>query len=46
MDDRQLLARLAAGPPSGDSLAREAGTTRAAILNRIQTLRAASLPIS
>jgi BirA family biotin operon repressor/biotin-[acetyl-CoA-carboxylase] ligase len=46
MDDRQLLTRLAAGPASGDALAREAGTTRAAIWKRIEALRAAGVAIS
>ncbi|MDR1075307.1 MAG: bifunctional biotin--[acetyl-CoA-carboxylase] ligase/biotin operon repressor BirA [Xanthomonadaceae bacterium] len=39
MDDRWLLLRLAAGPVSGDELAREAGVTRAAVWKRIQGLR-------
>jgi BirA family biotin operon repressor/biotin-[acetyl-CoA-carboxylase] ligase len=46
MDDRDLLARLAEGPASGDRLAREAGTTRAAIWKRIEALRAAGVEIS
>jgi BirA family biotin operon repressor/biotin-[acetyl-CoA-carboxylase] ligase len=46
MDDRDLLARLAAGPASGDRLAREAGTSRAAIWKRIEALRAAGIAIS
>ncbi|MDV3467431.1 bifunctional biotin--[acetyl-CoA-carboxylase] ligase/biotin operon repressor BirA [Stenotrophomonas sp. C3(2023)] len=45
MDDRQLLAKLAAGPLSGDALARELGQTRAAIWKRIQALRAAGVDI-
>ena len=45
MDDRDLLARLAEGPASGDRLAREAGTTRAAIWKRIEGLRAAGVGI-
>ncbi len=45
MDDRQLLARLAAGPVSGDALAREIGVTRAAIWKRIHALREAGLPV-
>ncbi|MGO4551268.1 biotin--[acetyl-CoA-carboxylase] ligase [Lysobacter sp. 2RAF19] len=46
MDDRDLLARLAQGPASGDSLARAAGTTRAAIWKRIEALRAAGVGIA
>jgi BirA family biotin operon repressor/biotin-[acetyl-CoA-carboxylase] ligase len=46
MDDRDLLARLAEGPASGDSLAREAGTSRAAIWKRIEALRAAGVGIA
>ena len=46
MDDRDLLARLAAGPASGDHLAREAGTSRAAIWKRIEALRAAGVGIA
>ncbi len=46
MDDRDLLARLAQGPVSGDTLAREAGTTRAAIWKRIEALRAAGVEIA
>jgi BirA family biotin operon repressor/biotin-[acetyl-CoA-carboxylase] ligase len=46
MDDRDLLARLAEGPASGDRLAREAGTTRAAIWKRIEALRAAGVGIA
>ncbi|MBD8637211.1 bifunctional biotin--[acetyl-CoA-carboxylase] ligase/biotin operon repressor BirA [Stenotrophomonas sp. CFBP 13725] len=45
MDDRQLLAKLAAGPLSGDALARELGQTRAAIWKRIQGLRSAGVAI-
>lgn len=45
MDDRQLLAKLAAGPLSGDALARELGQTRAAIWKRIQGLRSAGIAI-
>src|SRR5690606_29948547 len=43
--DRALLQRLAAGPVSGDALAREAGQTRAAVWKRIQGLRQAGLAI-
>lgn len=46
MDDRDLLARLAEGPASGDLLAREAGTSRAAIWKRIEALRAAGVGIA
>ena len=46
MDDRQLLARLAAGPASGHALAREAGTSRTAIWKRIEALRGAGVPIT
>lgn len=45
MDDRALLARLAAGRVSGDLLAREFGLTRAAVWKRIQNLRAAGVEI-
>lgn len=45
MDDRALLARLAAGRTSGDALAREFGLTRAAVWKRIQNLRAAGVEI-
>ncbi|MFT4249632.1 MAG: bifunctional biotin--[acetyl-CoA-carboxylase] ligase/biotin operon repressor BirA [Pseudomonas sp.] len=45
MDDRALLARLAAGRVSGDALARELGLTRAAVWKRIQNLRAAGVEI-
>jgi BirA family biotin operon repressor/biotin-[acetyl-CoA-carboxylase] ligase len=45
VDDRQLLAKLAAGRLSGDALARELGQTRAAIWKRIQGLRAAGVDI-
>ena len=43
--DRALLQRLAAGPVSGDALAREAGQTRAAVWKRIQGLREAGVAI-
>ena len=46
MDDRDLLTRLAAGPASGDALAREAGTSRAAVWKRIEALRAAGVGIA
>lgn len=43
--ERELLQRLAAGPISGDALARDAGLTRAAVWKRIQALREAGLRI-
>jgi len=43
--DRALLQRLAAGPVSGDALAREAGLTRAAVWKRIEALREAGVAI-
>lgn len=46
MDDRELLAKLGAGPLSGDALARELGQTRAAVWKRIQGLRAAGVAIT
>jgi len=46
MDDRDLLTRLAAGPASGDALAREAGTSRAAVWKRVEALRAAGVAIA
>lgn len=45
MDDRALLTRLAAGPASGDALARDAGQTRAAVWKRIEALREAGVAI-
>ena len=45
MNERELLARLIAGPASGDALARESGQTRAAIWKNIETLRAAGIEI-
>lgn len=45
VDDRELLAKLGAGPLSGDALARELGQTRAAVWKRIQGLRAAGVAI-
>ncbi|MEO5962026.1 MAG: bifunctional biotin--[acetyl-CoA-carboxylase] ligase/biotin operon repressor BirA [Thermomonas sp.] len=44
--ERQLLQRLAAGPVSGDLLAREAGLTRAAVWKRIEALRDAGIAIA
>jgi BirA family biotin operon repressor/biotin-[acetyl-CoA-carboxylase] ligase len=44
--ERLLLQRLAAGPVSGDLLAREAGLTRAAVWKRIESLREAGIPIA
>ena len=46
MNDRELLARLGAGPVSGDALARDAGLTRAAVWKRIDGLRAAGVDIT
>ena len=43
--ERSLLQRLAAGPVSGDVLAREAGLTRAAVWKRIDALREAGIGI-
>ena len=43
--DRALLQRLAAGPVSGDALARESGLTRAAVWKRIEALREAGVAI-
>jgi BirA family transcriptional regulator, biotin operon repressor / biotin---[acetyl-CoA-carboxylase] ligase len=43
--ERDLLQRLAAGPATGDALARAAGHTRAAIWKRIDALRAAGVAI-
>ncbi len=39
MNEHELLARLIAGPVSGDALARESGQTRSAIWKKIQALR-------
>ena len=44
--ERILLQRLAAGPVSGDVLAREAGLTRAAVWKRIAALRSAGIAIA
>jgi BirA family biotin operon repressor/biotin-[acetyl-CoA-carboxylase] ligase len=46
MNERELLARLAAGPASGADLAREAGQTRASIWKHVEALRAAGVPIA
>lgn len=43
--ERDLLQRLAAGPVSGDLLAREAGLTRAAVWKRIDALRDAGIAV-
>ncbi len=43
--ERDVLQRLIAGPVSGDTLARAAGLTRAAMWKRIQSLRAAGVEI-
>jgi len=45
LDDHDLLARLAAGPATGDALAQAAGLTRAAVWKRIDALRAAGVEI-
>lgn len=43
--ERELLQRLAAGPATGDALARGSGLTRAAVWKRIETLRSAGVRI-
>lgn len=43
--ERELLQRLANGPVGGDTLAREAGLTRAAVWKRIDGLREAGIAI-
>lgn len=43
--EREILQRLAIGPVSGDTLAREAGLTRAAMWKRIEALREAGVEI-
>lgn len=45
MDERDLVARLSAGPASGAELARAAGLTRAAVWKQVEALRAAGLPV-
>lgn len=45
MNERDLLQALAEGPSSGDALARRFGLTRAAVWKRIESLRAAGVPI-
>ncbi|TWI03049.1 BirA family biotin operon repressor/biotin-[acetyl-CoA-carboxylase] ligase [Luteimonas cucumeris] len=45
MIDRELLARLIAGPVSGDALAEASGLTRAAIWKKVQALREAGVAI-
>lgn len=45
MHERELLARLIAGPASGDALAEAGGQTRAAVWKRIDALRAAGIAI-
>jgi len=45
MHERDLLARLLAGPASGDALAEAGGQTRAAVWKRIDALRAAGIAI-
>ena len=44
--ERDLLQRLANGPVGGDTLAREAGLTRAAVWKRIDGLREAGIAIA
>lgn len=44
--ERDLLQRLAKGPVGGDTLAREAGLTRAAVWKRIDSLREAGIAIA
>lgn len=44
--ERALLERLAAGPVSGDLLAREQGLSRAAVWKRIEALRAAGVRVA
>lgn len=46
MDERELLARLAAGPVSGSRLAAELGLTRAAVWKRVQALREAGVAVA
>jgi BirA family biotin operon repressor/biotin-[acetyl-CoA-carboxylase] ligase len=46
MNERDVLARLIAGPASGDELARASGQTRAAVWKRIDALRAAGVAIT
>jgi BirA family biotin operon repressor/biotin-[acetyl-CoA-carboxylase] ligase len=46
MDDRALLEHLIRGPASGDTLARAAGQTRAAVWKRIEALRQAGVSIA
>ena len=43
--EREVLQRLIAGPVSGDTLAREAGLTRAAMWKRIEALREAGVDV-
>lgn len=45
LDERGLLLALAAGPTSGDALARRHGLTRAAVWKKIDALRQAGMPI-
>lgn len=46
MNERDVLARLIAGPASGDELAHASGQTRAAVWKRIDALRAAGVAIT
>ena len=45
MHERSLLEQLGEGPVSGDTLARRAGLTRAAIWKRIGALREAGIEV-
>jgi BirA family biotin operon repressor/biotin-[acetyl-CoA-carboxylase] ligase len=45
MADRAFLERLARGPASGATLARELGITRAAVWKRVESLRAAGVAV-
>lgn len=45
MNERELLARLIAGPVSGDALAEASSLTRAAIWKKVQALREAGVAI-
>lgn len=46
MNEREVLARLIAGPASGGEMARASGQTRAAVWKRIDALRAAGVAIT
>lgn len=45
MNERDLLLRLAAGPATGEALAADDGTSRAAVWKRIRALRAAGIEV-